>query len=51
MEAADERLRFLIPDDLSVHVSSTTTRAPTVRVLLVSLEGPLKLAEALAILV
>jgi hypothetical protein len=34
-----------------VHVSSMTVRAPTVRVRLVSREGPLKLAEALAILV
>jgi hypothetical protein len=36
---------------MSVHVSGTTACAPAVRVWLVSLEGPLKLAEALAILV
>ena len=48
---AYKRLRLLVPDNLSVHVSSTTARAPAVRVRLVSLEGPLKLAEALAILV
>ena len=51
IEAADERLKFLIPDDLSVHVSSTTTRAPAVGVRLVSLKGLLKLAEVLTILV
>ena len=50
-EATDEQLRFFILDNLSVHFSSTTTRAPTVRVRLVSLEGPLELAKAFAILV
>jgi len=48
---ADERFRLLVPNDLSVHVSGTNARALTVRVRLVSLEGPLKLPEALAILV
>jgi hypothetical protein len=50
-ETTYERLRLFVPDDLLVHVSSTTARAPAVRVRMVSLEGPLKLAEALAIIV
>jgi len=50
-EATDEQLRFFILDNLSVHFSSTTTRAPAVQVRLVSLEGLLELAEVLVILV
>jgi hypothetical protein len=48
---ADERFRLLVPDDLSVHVSSASAHAPAVWVRLVSLEGLLKLAEILSVLV
>ena len=48
---ANERFRLLVPNDLSVHVSGASVRTPAVRVRLVSLEGPLKLAEALSVLV
>jgi hypothetical protein len=45
--------QFWLPvsDDLSVHFSSSSTRASTMRVRLVLFEGPLELGEALAILV
>ena len=40
-ETADELFRLFIPNDLSVHVSSVSARAPAMWVLLVLLEGPL----------
>ena len=50
-EATDEWLWLLVPDDLLVHLSSTTTCAPAVRVQLVPLESLLELGEAFTILI
>ena len=50
-KTTDEWFKLLVPDDLSIHDSSASARAHAVRVRLVSLEGPLKLAEVLLVLV
>jgi hypothetical protein len=50
-EAADRWLWLLVPDDLTIHLSSSTAHAFGVRMWLVSLEGPLELSEALAVFV